>query len=91
MLKQTLGWVYQLLNSMMDLKVSEITIIWERLPVRFLLPRFSFEHKTPQHTAFPCALSIAASFDEDAARTWGTAMGLEFYQKGANVSSLALG
>ena len=46
---------------------------------------FSFEHKTPKHTAFPCALSIAASFDEDAARTWGTAMGLEFYQKGANV------
>ena len=74
---------------MMDLKVSEITIIWERLPVRSPL-RFSYRHTdiTQTYTAFPCALSIAASFDEDAARTWGTAMGLEFYQKGANVSSL---
>ena len=36
-------------------------------------------------TAFPCALSIAASFDEDVARTWGAAMGKEFYQKGSNV------
>jgi beta-glucosidase len=36
-------------------------------------------------TAWPCALAIAATFDEAAAGAWGAAMGEEFYGKGANV------
>uniref|UniRef100_A0A7S1CC37 Probable beta-glucosidase G n=1 Tax=Bicosoecida sp. CB-2014 TaxID=1486930 RepID=A0A7S1CC37_9STRA len=36
-------------------------------------------------TAWPSGLTIGASFDVDAASKWGTAMGVEFYGKGANV------
>ena len=36
-------------------------------------------------TAWPCSLAIAATFDVSASRDWGTAMGDEFYRKGANV------
>ena len=36
-------------------------------------------------TAWPCSLAIAATFDAEAAREWGAAMGAEFHGKGANV------
>ena len=36
-------------------------------------------------TAWPCALSVAATWDRDAARQWGAGMGDEFHRKGANV------
>jgi len=36
-------------------------------------------------TAWPCSLAIAATFDPTASGAWGTAMGDEFYRKGANV------
>jgi beta-glucosidase len=36
-------------------------------------------------TAFPAAVTIAASFDPEMARRWGEAMGDEFFRKGANV------
>eukprot|EP01063_Lacrimia_lanifica_P036251 TRINITY_DN713_c6_g1_i1.p1 TRINITY_DN713_c6_g1~~TRINITY_DN713_c6_g1_i1.p1 ORF type:complete len:670 (+),score=265.77 TRINITY_DN713_c6_g1_i1:37-2046(+) len=36
-------------------------------------------------TAFPAALTVAASFDADVATEWGAAMGEEFYGKGANI------
>eukprot|EP01062_Namystynia_karyoxenos_P036582 TRINITY_DN2664_c0_g1_i1.p1 TRINITY_DN2664_c0_g1~~TRINITY_DN2664_c0_g1_i1.p1 ORF type:complete len:799 (+),score=300.59 TRINITY_DN2664_c0_g1_i1:102-2399(+) len=36
-------------------------------------------------TAWPAALTVASSWDESIAREWGTAMGDEFYRKGANV------
>ena len=36
-------------------------------------------------TAWPCSLAIAATFDPMASGAWGTAMGDEFYRKGANV------
>jgi len=36
-------------------------------------------------TSWPCALSIAATFDESLARQWGEGMGDEFYRKGSNV------
>lgn len=37
-------------------------------------------------TAFPAALSIAASFDVSAAEQWGDAMGAEFYGMGCNMA-----
>ena len=36
-------------------------------------------------TAWPSGLTIGATFDEVAAQTWGSTMGVEFYNKGANV------
>eukprot|EP00656_Telonema_subtile_P028639 TRINITY_DN3119_c0_g1_i4.p1 TRINITY_DN3119_c0_g1~~TRINITY_DN3119_c0_g1_i4.p1 ORF type:complete len:751 (+),score=132.63 TRINITY_DN3119_c0_g1_i4:134-2386(+) len=36
-------------------------------------------------TQFPSGLTIAASWDVNAAAAWGSAMGQEFYAKGANV------
>ena len=36
-------------------------------------------------TAWPSGMTIGASFDESAANTWGSTMGVEFYNKGANV------
>jgi beta-glucosidase len=36
-------------------------------------------------TAFPAAITVAASWDPAVARAWGSAMGDEFYRKGANV------
>lgn len=36
-------------------------------------------------TSWPCALCIGASWDTQLANKWGSAMGIEFYQKGANV------
>eukprot|EP00322_Chrysochromulina_rotalis_P031894 CAMPEP_0115890084 /NCGR_PEP_ID=MMETSP0287-20121206/33166_1 /TAXON_ID=412157 /ORGANISM="Chrysochromulina rotalis, Strain UIO044" /LENGTH=368 /DNA_ID=CAMNT_0003346839 /DNA_START=111 /DNA_END=1214 /DNA_ORIENTATION=- len=36
-------------------------------------------------TAWPCSLAIGATWDPDAAFDWGSAMGDEFYRKGANV------
>eukprot|EP00754_Rhynchopus_humris_P030074 Rhum_TRINITY_DN15255_c1_g1::Rhum_TRINITY_DN15255_c1_g1_i1::g.146381::m.146381/K05349/bglX; beta-glucosidase len=36
-------------------------------------------------TAWPSGLTMAAAFDVEVASLWGTAMGKEFYQKGANV------
>ena len=36
-------------------------------------------------TAWPSGLTIAATWDESAAMEWGTGMGKEFYDKGANV------
>ena len=36
-------------------------------------------------TAWPSGLTIGATFDEVAAHTWGVTMGVEFYNKGANV------
>lgn len=36
-------------------------------------------------TAFPAAITVAASFDPLASEEWGKAMGSEFYRKGANV------
>jgi len=36
-------------------------------------------------TCWPCAMAIAATWSEEAGSQWGTAMGKEFYQKGANV------
>jgi hypothetical protein len=36
-------------------------------------------------TAFPAAITIAASWDATVANSWGKAMGDEFYRKGANV------
>merc|ERR550532_2283084 len=36
-------------------------------------------------TAWPSALTIAASWDVDAAYAWGAGMGREFHAKGANV------
>jgi len=36
-------------------------------------------------TPFPSGLTVAATFDRDAARSWGEALGQEFYRKGAQV------
>ena len=36
-------------------------------------------------TAFPAAITIAATWDVNVAQSWGAAMGDEFYRKGANV------
>eukprot|EP00730_Choanoeca_flexa_P009428 TRINITY_DN12646_c4_g1_i1.p1 TRINITY_DN12646_c4_g1~~TRINITY_DN12646_c4_g1_i1.p1 ORF type:complete len:687 (+),score=167.95 TRINITY_DN12646_c4_g1_i1:2334-4394(+) len=36
-------------------------------------------------TAWPSGLTVAATWDVEAVGAWGTAMGKEFYQKGANV------
>ena len=36
-------------------------------------------------TAWPCSLAVGATFDREAAHAWGSAMGDEFYRKGANV------
>lgn len=36
-------------------------------------------------TSFPSGLTIAASFDVEAAREWGSSMGKEFYDKGSNI------
>ena len=43
-----------------------------------------FRGPTPTATAWPSGLAIGASFDVEAARAWGGAMGREFLEKGAN-------
>ena len=44
-----------------------------------------FRGASSTSTAFPAAITIAASWDRTVARAWGAAMGDEFYRKGANV------
>ena len=44
-----------------------------------------FRGASSTSTAFPAAITIAASWDSTVARSWGAAMGDEFYRKGANV------
>jgi hypothetical protein len=44
-----------------------------------------FRGATSTSTAFPAAITIAASWDTAIAQSWGAAMGDEFYRKGANV------
>lgn len=44
-----------------------------------------FRGASSTSTAFPAAITIAASWDPTVARSWGAAMGDEFYRKGANV------
>ena len=36
-------------------------------------------------TAYPSGLTLAATFDVDMASAWGTSLGKEFFDKGANV------
>jgi beta-glucosidase len=36
-------------------------------------------------TAWPSGMTVGATFDKDAANAWGSTMGIEFYNKGANV------
>eukprot|EP01052_Picozoa_sp_SAG31_P036180 SAG31_NODE_4476_length_3202_cov_3.425717_5_plen_200_part_00 len=38
------------------------------------------------HTAFPSALTVAATWDEDLMRAFGAAMGAEFHGKGCNLA-----